>query len=415
MARRAYVLSLTHIPTDGRVLRQIAALVHAGFDVTAIGLSGASGTKTLLPDAVAMATMTGCNAPMAGPAPSYVAIDAAQWSSRALLPALPWLVVARLAPRLRSTAADQLPGIALLKQRLQDLLNSMPGGPPPLVIANDWQALPALSAAVRRHGVIGHYDSHELAAEEHADRFAWRLLFPPTIRSIEAQGLAACRSVSCVSPGIANALQERYQLAILPAVVRNVPVGQPVPPRQPGTPIKVLFHGLLKSGRGLEDLIKGTAHWPDGFNLVIRGRATNAAYAKTLERRIAMAPPGRITLEPMVPQADVVATASMADVGVLPYDTSLAENRFALPNKLFEYLHAGIVPVVPADSDAAQLLADYGVGFAIDFTDPSNLGAQLGRIDPVSIWQQKRKVHAAAGEMNWGLEMRRLLDVLPEP
>lgn len=411
--RRAIVISLSHIPTDGRVLRQVASLAARGYRVTAIGLAGGDGAT----DAFASATVLGAIAGTAsvGVVPEYVMVRAAPWSMPNLRGAAPWLAAGIALPQARDVAVMKLPGIAALVAACLATLGTESADVSPIVIANDWQALPALVAAKQARTVIGHYDSHELATEEHAGRPAWRLLFPPSIAAVERKGLAAADTVSCVGPGIARALQETYKLTRMPVIVRNVVAGRPHTPRAATQPITVLFHGILKSDRGLEQLIDGVRDWPIGYQLLLRGRAPNPSYGHALGQRIQKAPADLIRLEPMVPQHAVVEAAASADIGLIPYDISLRENRFALPNKLFEYLHAGLVPVVPSGSDAAALLADTGCGLAIDFAEQGALAKRLASLNETEVNRLKAASHAAAQTLTWTNEQERLLALLPPP
>jgi glycosyltransferase involved in cell wall biosynthesis len=281
-----------------------------------------------------------------------------------------------------------------------------------MIIANDWNTIPATLSAHRRFAVPFHLDVHELSFAEHQERLDWRLLFPPLIKSVEAAGLAAARSSSCVSPGIARLMAETYRLRVPPTVILNVPNGVPIPPRQPGSTINVLFHGIFNPDRGLERLIRSTVTWLPHLRLVLRGRAPTPSYERSLRELIAGLGVGdRVEIQPMAPQAKVIEIANAADIGIALPSIVSPQNRFALPNKLFEYLHAGLLVVIPAGTDMALMTAPYDCCLALSEDDqtPERIAAALNAIDSAELWARKQRAHKAAQLLNWSREKSRFL------
>ena len=84
-----------------------------------------------------------------------------------------------------------------------------------------------------------------------------------------------------------------------------------------------------------------------------------------------------------------------------------------MPNKLFEYLHAGLVPIAAKDSDAADLLAEHGVGVAIDPNDTTAVPRYLATLTPGGLWAAKRAAHEAARKLTWDEEAKILTALLP--
>ena len=311
--------------------------------------------------------------------------------------------------------ARQLPGVAALGARLRAAIDASPAGER-LVVANDWTALPAALEAESRLGVPFHYDTHELATEEHADKLRWRLLFVPLIGAVERLGIARARSVSCVSPGIAAILATTYGLEDAPSVVPNLPEGTPLTPAPPDDPATVLYHGIFTPNRGLEPLIASVASWPPGYRLLLRGRSNAPAFGRTVEAAAAEGMrSGRVVLEPMVAPGEVVRRANTAALGVFLPDVGLRQNRHALPNKLFEYLWAGIVPVVPAHTDMADVLVRHSAGLTLDGDAASALPGLLTRLTPERILAEKHAAHRAALELHAGAGGRSIVAAIARP
>src|SRR5205085_12556213 len=59
-------------------------------------------------------------------------------------------------------------------------------------------------------------------------------------------------------------------------------------------------------------------------------------------------PQGRVHVIPAVPQRDLLAYCASADVGVIPYQAVDLNNYYTSPNKLFDFIQAGL-PIVASD------------------------------------------------------------------
>ena len=284
-----------------------------------------------------------------------------------------------------------------------------------LIVANDWTALPAALTAQRDQCVTLHYDTHELALEEHQHSLRWRLLFPPLVQAIEALGVARARSVSCVSPAIADVMARHYNLSRKPSVLMSVPDTPPLAPRPPSEQITVLYHGLFTANRGIANLITSAGSWPAHMRLVLRGRATSPRLDRQLtEQATPGIRTGRIVIEPMVAQSDVVAAAHSADLGVFLPDLELRQNSLALPNKLFEYLFAGLAPIVPARTEMAALLAHRMAGIRLDDPSPTGLARALSHLTVDQIMAEKLAAYQAAQTIYKEARTRTLATILAD-
>ena len=88
------------------------------------------------------------------------------------------------------------------------------------------------------------------------------------------------------------------------------------------------------------------------------------------------ASPSRVRVASAVPIADVVRYAAAGDVGIIPFLNTSLNNFHGLPNKIFEYIAAGI-PVVASDFPQLRAVIDrYDVGITFD---PDRPGALAGR------------------------------------
>ena len=385
---RIAIIAFHPLASDSRVLRTAKALHEAGHAVLLVGH---------------------------GPAPDGVGYDVS------LLPDLPSPFLVRAGLVLRQAPATVVGASAMrlywmnaARRRAREILHAYR---PDVVHANDWNTLPLALDAKARWGARIVYDTHEMAVAEYEHSLKWRLAALAHVRAIEATGIAKADAVITVSPGIAKALPGMYPGLRDPVVIRNVPDGEPMPFHPTGPAVTVLFHGLLRNNRGLEPILASMPEWPETFRLVLRGPCA-PGYRAALERQVsARGLRRRVRFEPPVAPGQVVARAAEADLGLCILPDTSRHNRFALPNKLFEYLMAGLGVVVSPLADMAELVESTGCG-RLARAEPAAIAAAIRGLDPDAIDRLKGQALAAARTLNWPTESRKLVELyeaLPRP
>lgn len=382
---RACLLSVTAIADDSRVRRQGDAIAAAGHEVVGVGLPGARSPQPTWP-----VYECGNSRVATRRAGTVLRAFAARGGSRAAVRAF-W--TSPLSRQMRETAI---------------------GTAANLFIANDWKTLPIALAAAEATGGRAHYDTHEFATEQHLDSLAWRVVLRPFVKAIEGAHIHRASSVSTVAEGIAAAIAKLYGLSKRPTVIRNVPAYQRCELRPTGSPITVLFHGALMRNRGLEVIIKSTALWPDGFRLLIRGNGSRR-YEGHLRALAAQAGVSdRVAFEPAVPPDAVVETAHESDVGIALFGRGVQSVQLsnALPNKLFEYIAAGLALCVLDLPGLGGVVRNYDLGWTFPAPQPECIAEAIHEMDRMSIDAHKRRALEAAKELNWESESGRLVELL---
>ncbi len=248
--------------------------------------------------------------------------------------------------------------------------------------ASDLYTLPALHAAARRHGGRLVYDARELyphvaaTAGRPAVRLFWRLLEGRYIRRADA--------VFTVSESIAGRLAATYGVT-RPIVLFNVPPFRAVTPSdylraQTGVPpetVVLLHQGQIQKDRGCALLAEALGEVRGAVLVFLGGGPLKPALRRQVE---AADLGGRIRfLDPVAPDALLPVTAS-ADVGITLLEDTCLNHRLALPNKLFEYLMAGL-PVLGSDlPEIRGVVAGFDVGAVVDPADRVALVKTLQRM-----------------------------------
>lgn len=285
---------------------------------------------------------------------------------------------------------------------------------PRLILANDWPALIVAVACKARTGAAIHYDTHEFATLEFDESSWWRTVYKPMVTHLERATIGAADSISTVGPKLAEALQAHYRLRSLPAVIRNIPDRIALDGRvETAWPLRILYHGQVLPNRGLEALIGSIPHWRAPHRLTIRGDG-DAGYVAGLNLRVQST--GRadlVTFEKAVNPDEVMPLAARsADLGVhfTPLDTD--QRHFSLPNKLFEYIGAGLAVAVSPGVDLRRVVEGHGVGVVSSDASAEATAAAINGLTRESVSAFKASARNAAQTLCWEHERALLREVL---
>lgn len=436
---RIGLISVSAIPDDPRVRRQGDLFWERGWDVVAVGLSGARSKppEWLCLDVPAVDEVVASATAAPAPEPGDHAADPfspvapeqpepAPSRARRLWRTLPkplrraayWTV--RSALRLADVAGVYLreERAAVSYWRIDDrfglLYRRAKDQKADIWLANDWSALPIVRKLAAEQGVPYAYDTHELAVDEYAHRLRWRLLNRPLIAAVERMGIAGAAVTSCVSQGITDRLHQLYRLPEKPLLIRNMPRYEAHAFRPCGETVEVLYHGVVYEGRGLETCIDSVALWRPEFRLTIRGPAP-AEYLAALARRIQSAGVGdRVVLAPPVPMIELVREATQFDVGLFALPGHSQQNVHVLPNKFFEYTMAGLALCISDLPEMTALLRQYELGRLIPTVTPEAIAAAINGFDRAAIDACKARALAAAKDLNWEAEADRLFAAIEQ-
>ena len=241
-----------------------------------------------------------------------------------------------------------------------------------VVHANDLDTLPAAYLLARESRSRLVYDAHELYADFEPD--------PPRLAraALNAiEGLLARRSDVVVTVSDPMAAELSRRLGVEPIVVLNAPAADEHEPPEPPEegPLRVVYQGAFGTGRPLADLVETLRRAPS-VRLTLRvSRSTREELARELPPDLAT----RVEVVEPVEPAHVVEALHGHHVGLL-FDRPLTRNaELSSPNKLFEYLMAGLAIVAPrlpgllwVEKERLGLLAPAG--------DPAALAAVLERV-----------------------------------
>jgi len=248
------------------------------------------------------------------------------------------------------------------------------------------------------------YDSHELSVEA-LPIGKRRSLY----RIFESLFVNFADVMITVNPFIAEELRRRYRIKKRIHIVMNCPDSIELPKHKasPKT-ITVLYHGLFDSDRGLENLIFASKYFLSHVKLVFRGEGK-------LESRLRQLASGasNISFEKTVRLKEVLQTASAADIGTIPYPATNMNNYFCSPNKLFEYIQAGLAVVASDLPFLRQIVVGNDVGLVFDPNDPSDIAKKINLVsNRENLAKFRQRTLEVRLRYTWRQEKFRLYDAI---
>jgi len=109
-------------------------------------------------------------------------------------------------------------------------------------------------------------------------------------------------------------------------------------------------------------------------------------------------------------------TAS-ADLGVVPLLNVSLNNYYGLPNKLFEYMHAGL-PIVASDfPEIKKIVVGEGIGICFNPEDPKDIAVSINKVlgnDKLREKMSGKVLNLARTKYNWEIEEKKLLNIYKE-
>lgn len=241
-----------------------------------------------------------------------------------------------------------------------------------VVHANDFATLPAAWLTARGNGARLVYDAHELYAQEEASMPA---VYRGFVRAVEGFLARRADAVVTVSEPLARELARELRLRRRPLVVLNAPPREEVGEPQPSDgPLRAVYQGAAAPGRPLEDLWAAAAA-AEGVELTVR---VAGADPEALRREVALRGlEGRVRIAEPVPPDRLVAALAGHDVGVIFNRPRSGHYQVALPNRLFEYMMAGLAVVAPRLPAVSEIVEGEGIGVTYAPGSPAALGAAL--------------------------------------
>ena len=273
--------------------------------------------------------------------------------------------------------------------------------------ANDLDTLLANFLVSKLRGRRLIYDSHEYFTE--VPELIHRKLTRSIWLKLEAWIFPKLTQVYTVNGSLSKIYSEKYKKNV--KIIRNVPFSQKQALASGNEKI-IIYQGALNMGRGIDLMIKSMEFLP-GFKLWIIGRGDLEEELRKLAQDQQF--PERIDFKGFVPMEKLFTYTSKALIGLSLEEDLGANYRYSSPNKVYDYIQAGVPVLVANLPEMRMIIEQYQVGEFLNSEerDPEQLAKRITQIA-----ENKEKCHfyrqkclKAREELNWGKEKDKLLEI----
>lgn len=224
------------------------------------------------------------------------------------------------------------------------------------------------------------YDSHELWPEADLIAQEWEKRLTAWI---EGRLVKHADVVVTVSPPLARHLERLYGLAHVVSAPNAEPIRSSVRRQGEGSaskPVKFLLQGRVSPRRGIEELFEGWSSIQKS-DAVLYLRCPQNEYLFELRRKFhRMIENGNIVLLQAVREEDLVGAAAFADVGVIPYWNMGLIHQYCCPNKLSQYMQAGLALLSNNLDYVSGVVSQYQCGIVYDAAHSESLRETVSRL-----------------------------------
>jgi glycosyltransferase involved in cell wall biosynthesis len=207
-----------------------------------------------------------------------------------------------------------------------------------------------------------------------------------------------------VSDGLRNEFTERYNRNY--SVIRNMPLLIPSNDDLPNE--KYLFYGgAVNEARGFEVLIPAMKQIP--FKLIVAGDGNFMSQLKNLIAENGVQ--DRVELKGLVSPKELRRYAMKATLGLGLAEKEGINQYMALPNKFFEYMHAGLPQIAMNFPEYRKINEEFGVGVLLNELSINDVVHRINQImsNNALLQQMKAACQQAKKVYNWNQEEQKLL------
>jgi glycosyltransferase involved in cell wall biosynthesis len=278
-----------------------------------------------------------------------------------------------------------------------------------LVVANDLDTLLACYRASKFRGKKLVYDSHEYFTE------VPELIHRPRVQKfwegIEKRIFPKLQVISTVNESIAGLYEKKYGKNLF--VVRNIPPLRQLKKTKTrsdlGLPedkkILIIQGAGINIHRGNEEMVSAMKYL-DGFLLLICGDGDVVPQLKDMVVRDQLN--DRVNFYSRMPYSELMEFTQNADMGITLDKANNINYKFSLPNKLFDFIHAGI-PVLSSDlPEVGKIVREHCVGVITATHDPEKIAALIRQTfsDDIQMETFRENCKRATQSLTWENECK---------
>jgi glycosyltransferase involved in cell wall biosynthesis len=121
----------------------------------------------------------------------------------------------------------------------------------------------------------------------------------------------------------------------------------------------------------------------------------------------------RVHFMETVPQSVLLEYTTSADIGVIPYQNTCLNNYYCTPNKLFEFIAAGL-PFIGTDlPEISRIVRAHQIGLTGNTGEPQALAKLIEQaLEPSALARFRENIAKAREIVNWQHEGQRFTQIV---
>ena len=208
-----------------------------------------------------------------------------------------------------------------------------------------------------------------------------------------------------VSESIADEFNRRYSIKY--AVIRNITRLREFTPRVSADKF-IIYQGAVNEARAFEYLIPAMKEI--NYRLVICGDGNFMSQLKELIKENNVG--SKVELKGMLSPDELWLVSQQAAIGMGVAENTGINQYLALPNKFFDYIHAGLPQVAMKFPEYVKINHEFEVAVLVDNLNPASIASVVNNLmDDAVLYNRLRENCLRARQvLNWQHEEKKLLD-----
>jgi glycosyltransferase involved in cell wall biosynthesis len=261
----------------------------------------------------------------------------------------------------------------------------------PCLAISKWKRIPRI------------YDAHELFTE------LKEVVSRPAIKRkwdrIEKHAVPQFPYGYTVAQSIAEELNKKYKVHY--KVIRNITVlKETVIIDRPGD--FILYQGAVNEGRCLEYIIPAMKEVNSRLVICGDGNFMDQLRELIVQHNVE----DKVELKGMVEPEELWNISLHAQIGLTIIENIGLNQYFSLPNKFFDYIHAGIPQIAMNYPEYERINKQFEVAVLLDSVEPKKIAAAINNLLQNDVLYNKLRANClkARQELNWQQEEKKLLE-----
>ena len=286
-----------------------------------------------------------------------------------------------------------------------------------ILLANDLDSLLPFYLVSKLYRLPLVFDSHEIFSE--LPSLNNRPKTKKVWKTLERFLIPKVKHFYTVSDGYANWFKKEY--GANPAVIRNVPNRTKLNDKQdfiffrlppnPNNEKIVMYQGAINMSRGIDKMIEAF-QYIDNCQFWIAGDGPKKTEYEQMVKDLNLT--NRIHFLGNIPPKTLKTITPLAEIGMSMEEDLGLSYRYALPNKLFDFMQAGI-PILGTNlPEIKKTIEEYKVGKVIDNHNPKHIAEKLQEILNEGKKAYKINLQEAAKELCWENEENKLKTIFEQ-